>query len=90
MQNFCTFLFDLYEIQTDTDVVYLPSGVNNDSYDWCVQYKQRLFGLCLCSMCRRKWLVILPFPYSFFSLKNRIFETYPTTKSANFQIKIKI
>ena len=47
MQNFCTFLFDLYEIQTDTDVVYLPSGVNNDSYDWCVQYKQRLFGLCL-------------------------------------------
>ena len=61
MQTFCTFLFDHYEIQTDTDVVCLLSAVNNDSYDWSAQYKQRLFGLCLCVMYRRKWLVILSY-----------------------------
>ena len=45
MQTFCTFLFDYYEIQTDTDVVCLLSAVNNDSCDWSVQYKQRIFCL---------------------------------------------
>ena len=37
------------------------SAVNNDSCDWSVQYKQRLFGLCFCITYRRKWLFSLSF-----------------------------
>ena len=43
------------------NVVCLLSAVNNDSFDWSVQYKQRLFGLCFCVTYRRKWLFSLSF-----------------------------